>query len=96
MRVLIALVCLAGIAACTPALLSPDEAARVCEREARAAQAPTGSVSIGANSGGEISTGIAIGVTSDFLAGRDPLQVYEDCVFRRSGEAPIRPPVLRS
>jgi len=25
----------------------------------------------------------------------DPLEVYEQCVFDRTGQAPIRPPVLR-
>ena len=83
------------LAACTPPLLSPDQAAQVCERQARAAQGPTGNATIGVNSSGEVSTGIAIGVSSDFLTGRDPQQVYEDCVFARSGQAPIRPPDLR-
>lgn len=84
-----------GLAACAPTLLSPEQAARVCEDQARAAQGPTGSVTIGANSNDGPFVGASIGVTSDFLTGRDPLEVYEQCVFQRSGQPPIRPPDLR-
>ena len=31
----------------------------------------------------------------DYLRGRDPYEVYEDCVVARSGQAPVRPPRLR-
>ncbi|SMY06064.1 hypothetical protein [Flavimaricola marinus] len=84
-----------GLAACTPVMLSPEQAAEVCEDQARAAQGPTGSVTIGANSGGSTFTDVAIGVSSDFLTGRDPMDVYEQCVYARSGQAPIRFPDLR-
>ncbi|PHP28586.1 hypothetical protein [Limimaricola cinnabarinus] len=82
-------------AACTQAPLSPLDAARVCEERARAAQAPTGAVSIGASSRSGLSTGLSIGVSGDYLRGRDPLAVYEDCVLSRSGQLPVRPPRLR-
>ncbi|MCP1166958.1 hypothetical protein [Limimaricola litoreus] len=90
---LLALPLLAG--ACTQAPLSPLDAAQVCERRARAAQAPTGAVSIGASSRSGLSTGLSIGVSGDYLRGRDPLVVYEDCVLARSGQPPVRPPRLR-
>lgn len=83
------------LAACAPPYLSPERAADLCEERARAAQGPTGSVTLGVNSGSGGFAGAEIGVTSDFLAGRDPLAVYEECVFQRSGQAPIRPPRLR-
>ena len=40
---------------------------------------------------GDVSTGVSIGISSDFLRGRDPYEVYEECVFRKTGQAPIRP-----
>jgi hypothetical protein len=86
---------LAGVAACAPVPVDPERVAQQCEERARAAQGPTGSVTIGANSRSGPSVGASVGVTGDFLAGRDPMQVYESCVFQRTGQAPIRPPRLR-
>lgn len=83
------------LAACTPALVSPERLAEICEDKARAAQGPTGGVSVGTNSRtGEFGS-LEIGVSSDFIAGRDPVEVYAQCVFDRTGAAPIRPPLLR-
>ena len=81
--------------ACTPVPQSPEQVAQACEERARAAQGPTGNVTVGANSRTGLFTGIEIGVTGDYLAGRDPVAVYTDCVVRRSGQQPYRPPVLR-
>ena len=96
MRILaLSLITFAGLAACTPVPVDPAKAAELCEERARAAQGPTGSVSFGVNSNSGSSTSVEVGLSSDFLAGRDPVQVYEDCVYDRTGQAPIRPPVLR-
>ena len=43
------------------------------------------------NSDGEFSTGIELGITSDFIQGRDPYLVYENCVRQKTGQGPIRP-----
>ncbi len=83
------------LAACEPALMSGEQAADVCEQQARAAQGPTGSLTIGVNSQSGPSLGGQIGLSSDFLQQRDPMQVYESCVFQRTGQDPIRPPDLR-
>jgi hypothetical protein len=91
----VAVVVAGGMAACAPVPVDPERVAQQCEARAQAAQGPTGSVSIGVNSRSGPSVGAAIGVTGDFLAGRDPMQVYESCVFQRTGQAPIRPPALR-
>lgn len=95
MKPWLAISCLA-LAGCD---LPPSDPARVadqCEARARAAQAPTSEVTIGVNSStGGFASG-AIGITSDFLRRRDPVEVYESCVFTRTGEPPIRPPVLRA
>ena len=53
------------------------------------------SASGGANSGSGPFTDVAIGITADYLAGRDPFVVYSQCVERLTGQGPIRPPELR-
>ena len=82
---------LVGIVACGP--VSPDLAARQCEERARQAQGVTGNVSVGFGTGGARSS-VELGVTSDFIAGRDPYEVYDTCVRQKSGQGPIRPLVL--
>ena len=90
-----AAVLLFALAACAPVPVTPERAAEICEEKARAAQGPTGSVTVGTNSSSGGFGGVEIGVSSDFLAGRDPLEVYNQCIFDRTGASPIRPPVLR-
>ena len=80
------------LSACGP--MSPEAAARACEERARAATGPTGEVGVGITSRGKVESDWEVGVTSDFLYGRDPYQVYEDCVRQKSGQGPIRPLVL--
>lgn len=89
-----ALISCVMLAACDVPV-SPERAADFCEDRARAAQGPTGGVTIGTNSRTGGFASVEIGVSSDFVAGRDPLEVYRSCVFDRTGAAPIRPPVLR-
>ena len=74
--------------------VSPELAAKQGEERARAATGPTGSFGIAVNNRGETRTGLSIGVTSDFLKGRDPYEVYDSCVRQKSGQGPIRPLVL--
>ncbi len=85
----IAVVAFCGLMSCGP--VSPELAARQCEERANAAVAPTGEVGIGINSDGKVGTRFEIGVTSDFIKGRDPYVVYEECVIQKSGQPPIRP-----
>ncbi|MBM1220172.1 hypothetical protein JQU17_09025 [Ponticoccus sp. SC2-23] len=88
------MILLALAAACTPVPVDPEEAARECEERARAAQGPTGTVTAGVNSNTGGFAGLEIGITSDFLLGKDPLAVYSDCVWNLTGQAPFRPPEL--
>lgn len=92
---LAALALLVPLASCDLPPPDPETAALRCEQRARAAQGPTGTVAVGINNRDGLRSGASIGVTSDFLAGRDPLAVYQDCVVRATGENPIRPPRLR-
>ena len=81
------------VAACAP--ISPERAAERCEERARAAQGPQGNVTLGVNSNsGPFITG-EIGISGDFVAGRDPQSIYRYCVLNLTGAAPIRPPNLR-
>lgn len=74
------------LSACGP--ISPERAAKLCEERARAATGPTGKVGLGTDGP---SGFFEVGVTSDYLRGRDPYVVYEDCVRQKTGEGPVRP-----
>lgn len=78
-----------ALAACGP--ISPQEAADQCEERARAAQGPTGEARIGVNSEKGVVGGVSLKITSDFVAGRDPQIVYENCVVQKTGQGPVRP-----
>jgi hypothetical protein len=84
-----------ALAACAAPAVSPEVAADRCEQRARGAQAPTGGITFGVNSNNGAFTEARIGVTSDFLAGTDPVALYDRCVLEMTGEAAIRRPVLR-
>lgn len=83
------------VAACAPQPMDPVRAADLCERRAQEAQAPTGRVGVGVNSNSGGFANLSVGVTGDYLAGRDPIEVYETCVRERTGAEPIRLPNLR-
>ena len=85
-RAAILLLLLAG---CGPIPLA--EAERLCVDRARLAQQPRGEVGLGVGSGGRAATELSFEISSDFLAGRDPAEVYEVCVRQRAGQAPSRP-----
>jgi hypothetical protein len=88
-RSALALVVLLPIAACGP--VSVQQAEQECLPKARLAQQPRGEVAVGVNSNGQIGSRVEVNVSSDFLLGRDPNQVFETCVIQRSGELPSRP-----
>lgn len=80
---------LAPLAACGP--VSLQQAERECYDRARLAERPRGSAIIGASNRGAVA-GLQLDVSSDYLAGRDPAQVWQNCVYNRSGgQFPSRP-----
>ncbi len=83
------------LAACEPIPVDPERVARDCERRAQDAQGPSGSVEVGASSRSGAFTDVSIALSTDYLRGRDPLEVYRSCVYQRTGAGPIRPPSLR-
>ncbi|MCO4846940.1 MAG: hypothetical protein KC448_03075 [Yoonia sp.] len=94
MRFVLSVLMFAGVASCNS--VNPELAAQRCEARARAAMGPTGSVEFGVNSNSGGFSRAEIGISSDFLQGRDPAQVYDACVLQMTGELPIRPPNLRT
>jgi hypothetical protein len=88
----VATVALLLLAAC--GTITPERAAQQCEKRAQAAMGPQGNVTVGVNSqsGGFASGNITF--SSDYLAGRDPYEVYRTCVIDMTGQEPYRPPVL--
>lgn len=95
MRISWAVLILAGLASCGPQIVDPEVAAKRCEERARASQAPTGEITFRVNSRTGPTTSAKIGITSDFIQGLDPDQVYDRCVLEMTGAGPIRRPVLR-
>ncbi|MCK0095130.1 hypothetical protein MWU60_06080 [Yoonia sp. F2084L] len=76
--------------------VSPERAADRCEERARAAQGPEVGVTVGANSNSGAFADASIGISLDAIRGRDPIEVYESCVFGLTGELPVRPARLRA
>ncbi len=79
----------APLAACGPVPLAQAEAE--CLDRAMLAEHPRGEVHVGLSSGGGTYVTGEVGISADYLQGRDPSQVYDECVFQRSGEMPSRP-----
>lgn len=89
MRAILALFLTLPLLSCGPVSLAQAE--RECLHQARLAQQPRGSVGLGIGSDGRAHVVGDVTISSDFLSGRDPSQVYDNCVVRRSGEMPSRP-----
>ncbi|MFT4013994.1 MAG: hypothetical protein QM682_11435 [Paracoccus sp. (in: a-proteobacteria)] len=80
---------LPALVACAP--LSVDQAERVCLDQARDATGPRTEMGMGIGSGGYRGGFVQVGLSSDYIMGRDPSKVFADCVQRRSGQKPTRP-----
>lgn len=85
---LVPLLVLLALAACGPIPLAQAEAE--CLERARLAEAPRGKISVGVSSDGPYAVA-DVSVSSDYLQGKDPSQVYDQCVYQRSGQLPSRP-----
>ncbi|MEO7382881.1 MAG: hypothetical protein ABIV25_14210 [Paracoccaceae bacterium] len=89
MRAGVATLGLLTLWACGP--IPVAEAEQVCISNAQMAQHPRGQVALGMDSSGHAIGGLQIGISSDYLTGRDPDAVYNSCVMQRSGQMPSRP-----
>jgi hypothetical protein len=74
--------------ACGP--VPVEQAERQCLDRARMAQKPKVEVSFGLNNRGEVLTGGSFGISTDYIAGRDPSAVFNECVKSQSGQFPNR------
>lgn len=77
-----------ALVACGP--IPVAEAERECLRDARLAERPRGELGIFAGNGG-VQTTVGLEISTDYLSGKDPEEVYRSCVMRRSGVLPRRP-----
>ncbi|MGQ0564690.1 MAG: hypothetical protein ACT4OK_06425 [Gemmobacter sp.] len=75
------------LAACAP--IPVERAERLCVDDARLATGPRGTFGVGIGSDGP-SAMLDVTVSSDYLSGRDPAQVFAACVRRRSGQPPTK------
>jgi opacity protein-like surface antigen len=80
---------LLALSACGPVDL--DVAERQCVGQAQLAQHPRGEVGFGMDSQGNVGANLTLGISSDYVLGRDPDAVYAACVMDRSGQMPSRP-----
>lgn len=89
---LAALALLPLLAGCGPVPVAQAE--RSCVEDARAATGPRGAVSVGVagdRHGLHPVNRVELSVSSDYIMGRDPSDVFAHCVLRRSGQMPTRP-----
>jgi len=77
-----------ALTACGP--MSASRAYEICSERARLAAHPRGTVGVGVGSGGASATG-SITITSDYIQGRDPYLVYDNCFRQHTGAGPTRP-----
>jgi len=83
---------LLALAACGP--IPVDQAERACLERATDARGPRSEVSMGVvgdRHGVRPTTSVAISISSDAIARRDPSEVFNRCVVQRSGQMPRRP-----
>jgi hypothetical protein len=77
-----------ALIACGP--ISVEQAERQCLERAQLAQEPQVEVALGVNNRGQVLTGGSFGISTDYLAGRDPSAVFDACVKSQSGQFPTR------
>jgi hypothetical protein len=85
---------LLAMAACGPVTLAQAE--RQCLARAYDASGPHGSVGVGVGDDGKAKAKVSLGISSDYLMGRDPSAVYDQCVFQKSGQMPSQPLYART
>lgn len=79
---------LLALVACGP--VSMDVAERQCFADARMAIGPHGKVGVGMGKKG-LAGIIDVTISSDYLLGHDPAQIYADCIYRKTGQRPDVP-----
>lgn len=62
-----------------------------CYEKARNAQSPTGKIDLGVGNKAGFISRLDLTISSDFLSGADPNDVYNSCMWQKTGQAPKRP-----
>ena len=78
------------LAGCSSEPVSVRQAMAICMEPARKAGSPTGSIGVGVDSDSGFFSNLSLELSGDYLAGRDPDKVFEECVIERSGQFPDR------
>ncbi len=87
----IGLAIVATLAACDdPEPVSVEQAMATCMEPARKASSPATSIGLGVDSHKGVMSSFSIEFTEDYLAGRNPDDVFEECVIKHSGHRPDR------
>ncbi|WP_439136737.1 hypothetical protein [Roseicyclus sp.] len=73
--------------------VSEENAYAQCSERARLAVQPRGEIGFGVGSDGPAARG-SVTISSDFIAGRDPQVVYDNCFRQLTGAGPTRPLIL--
>ena len=76
------------LVACGPVAI--EQAEQTCAARAHLAQKPQTSVGVQFNSDGTRQIGGSFGISTDYLQGRDPNDVFRACVQERSGQVTTR------
>lgn len=79
----LAILVLFPLVACGP--IPIDQAERACASRAHLAQKPQSSIGVLFNSNGTTQVGGSFGISTDYLNGRDPNDVFRACVQDQSG-----------
>ena len=87
------LLILLALFGCSP--VSQATAERQCLARAHSATGPHGSVAVGAGTGG-VRSRVEIDISTDYLLGRDPAAIYDQCVLEKTGQPPSQPLYARS
>ncbi len=77
------------LAACGP--IPVDQAEKQCLHQAALAVHPRGQIAAGLGSDGKAAGHLDVEISSDFITGRDPSEVFASCVYQKSGQLPTRP-----
>lgn len=90
-KVMLAPLVFLPLSGCAPVPVEIAEQRCLAQMQQAPARGTSGSVSVGVNNRGEVSTGITIGVSTGFASGGDPIAAFNACVFNASGQMPRAP-----
>ena len=90
-KIVLALFVFLPLSGCAPVPVDVAEQRCLAQMQQGPARGTSGSVAIGVDNRGRVSTGLTIGVSTGFASGGDPVQAFNSCVFNASGQMPRAP-----